>query len=505
MSEKRRRELHYSDNLPKLEEMRDNEIDLIYLDPPFNSKKTYNVIYPDDDAQYAAFSDVWSWGEQEDKHLDRIRQLHIKAIDVVQALVDGLGKVQLCAYLVNMAVRLVELHRILKPTGSLYLHCDPTASHYLKIVLDGIFGTKNFRNEIVWAYKKMPNRVRMFQKNHDIIFFYSKSDAYYYNTMYESPTAGSLKTFKSAKNRGYNVNLSKKMATVFDVEKYEQAVKEGLIPNDLKPKLFTGGKPPMRDCWTDIKILGGPTNKERLGYPTQKPFSLLERIVKASSREGDLVLDPFCGCGTTIAAAEALNRQWIGIDITYASIAAIQERFCRDDVDPSQRLAVDWGDIDIIGEPKTQEDAEDLIERAKSSLYVRKEFEKFVVAQVGGIPNERMGADGGIDGIINLSTKQKAIVSVKSGHVSVKQVRELKGILDGKKYVAGVFITKEEPTKPMLDFANQAGLYTPSTQERLYGGKTFPLLQILTLTDILDNNMPDLPYLRTRKDKQLYK
>ena len=486
MSEKRKRKLYYSDNLPVLERMRDNRIDLIYLDPPFNSKKTYNVIYPDDDAQYAAFSDVWSWGEQEDKYLDRIRQLHIKAIDVVQALVDGLGKVQLCAYLVNMAVRLVELHRILKPTGSLYLHCDPTASHYLKIVLDGIFGTKNFRNEIIWHYTGGGRSKTYFSKKHDIIFLYTKTDRWTFNL-------DSIRT-PYKKSSGY--------------------AKAGIVSKAGKRYLPNPQGTPPDTVWS-IPIIN-PLSKERLGYPTQKPLSLLERIVKASSNEGDLVLDPFCGCGTTIAAAERLKRQWIGIDITYASIAAIQERFCRKDVDPSQRLPVDWGDIKIIGKPETQKDAEDLIERAKSSLYVRKEFEKFVVAQVGGIPNERMGADGGIDGIINLSTKQKAIVSVKSGHVSVKQVRELKGILDGKKYVAGVFITKEEPTKPMLDFANQAGLYTPKAHERLAENpipsenpipfeNPFPLLQILTLTDILDNNMPDLPYLRTRKDKQLYK
>jgi len=366
------------------------------------------------------------------------------------------------AYLVNMAARLVELHRILKPTGSLYLHCDPTASHYLKIALDGIFGRENFRNEIVWHYyNKYGAGKRRFGRNYDQIMFYSKSNKYHFNPLREKRdkpikqlarenVGGVLKNKKDEKgNLIYRVSEDKKMDAV----------------------------------WT-IPCLQ-PASKERLGYPTQKPLALLNRVIEASSNRGDVVLDPFCGCGTTIEAAENLGREWIGIDVTYAAIGAIQERFRRKRVDI-------WKRIDVREVPKTRAEVEAKLLDEASPLYPRKEFEKFCVATIGGLPNEKMGADGGIDGRILLRTGEQAIVSVKSGKPDVKHVRELKGLLD-KKHVAGVFITRRPPTRPMKDFANRAGLHAPEKAE-LFAVKPFPRLQILTLDDVLAGKLPELPY-----------
>ena len=458
------RKIYYSDNLPLLQQMDKESVDLIYLDPPFNSNRAYHVIYPEDELQIQAFKDTWSWGPQEDTYLKDLSKLPIQAVDVVKALVEGLVKTQLCAYLVNMTIRLVEMHRILKSTGSLYLHCDPTASHYLKIVLDSIFGQKNFRNEIVWHYyNKFAAGKNVFGRNYDQIFFYTKSSAYSFYAQQETRAKpvqqlmrenvhGVLKNKKDSKGHViYQVSTHKKVDSVWSIPCLQHA------------------------------------SAEYLAYPTQKPLALLERIVKASSSRGELVLDPFCGCGTTIVAAERLDRQWIGIDITYAAVAAIRERFRRERADI-------WEKIEIVGAPKTEKDVEGLLKRSQSSLYARKEFEKFVVAQIGGLPNDKMGADGGIDGVIVLFTGEKVVISVKSGRVNVEQVRALKGVLDDKKYVAGVFVTLESPTQAMVDFANKAGMCAPKSKAALAFAASFPKIQILTVKEILAGTLPTLPY-----------
>ncbi len=242
---------------------------------------------------------------------------------------------------------------------------------------------------------------------------------------------------------------------------------------------------PVQDIWSDISSLSG-AHKERLGYPTQKPLALLQRIIKASSNPGDLVLDPFCGCGTSIAAAEIMNRKWIGIDITYSAIAAIQERFKR------QKLNI-WNDIEVLNIPKTTDEVVKRLLSAKvSSTYARKEFEKFCVTTINGLPNGRMGADGGIDGRIPLVAKNQAIVSVKSGHVGVEHVRALKGLLD-EKQIAGVFISRHSPTKPMKDFADTSGLCRIQ-RNGLFDVSPFPKMQILTLEEILRGKLPEVPY-----------
>ncbi|MCY4190945.1 MAG: DNA methyltransferase, partial [Rhodospirillaceae bacterium] len=314
-------------------------------------------------------------------------------------------------------------------------------------------------NEVVWCYRGGGVPRKDFARKHDVILRYAKGDVITFNvddvripysdSVLESGTSRYDKSYRANKvYEGYQIN------------------EKGKHPED----------------WWPIQPIMPSDKKERLGYPTQKPVALLKRILKASSNPGDIVLDPFCGCGTTIAAAEILKRQWIGIDITYSAVAAIKERFKR------QKLDI-WGSIEVLGEPKTVQEIEtNLIN--KSSAQARKEFEKWCVSQIGGLPNEKMGADGGIDGRIAMANNEVAIVSVKSGHVDVRQVRELHGLL-GKRNKIGVFITREKPTKPMLDFANQSGLYEEESGLQLAGRA--PRIQILTLDDILSGQQPMIP------------
>ena len=456
------RRLHYSDNLPVLREMEDNSVDLIYLDPPFNSNRAYNIIYGNDLGQVTAFEDTWYWSPQCDEYLKELQngdRTSVQTYGVLESLISAFGQVQVCAYLVNMGVRLVEMRRVLKDTGSIYLHCDPTASHYLKILMDCIFGKKNFRNEIIWHYRTGGIGKKHFAKKHDVILFYSKTENYHFELPKE-------------KSR--------------DPNRFNQIDPEGRAYYEKAGNLYYLDEgTAMTDTWIDIHPVRN-VSKERLGYPTQKPIALLDRIIQASSNEGGIVFDPFCGCGTSIAAAEKHKRQWIGIDITYSAIAAINERFDR------QRLKI-WGDIEILGSPKTINEVDKKLLDKESPLYARKEFEKFCVTTIKGLPNDKMGADGGIDGVIQLKGRKQAIISVKSGGVSVKDVRELKGIL-GEKRAIGIFITRNNPTKDMTEFANKAGIYEGEDdlldRDR---SRKIPILQIFTLGDILEGKRPMLP------------
>lgn len=447
--------------------MPDEFVDLIYLDPPFNSNRAYNIIYPGDLGQVTAFEDTWYWTPECDTYLKEIAAQPGEIGQVLPALVAGMGKTQLSAYLVNMGLRLIELQRVLKPTGSLYLHCDPTAGHYLKIVLDAVFGRDQFRNEIVWCYEVGGRGKRQFAKKHDTILLYSKSDRYLFNAdavrLARKKTHMKIET--DAEGNEYQVKTDKKTGKT-----YRYPVAAGAL---------------CPDWWTGINQLNRE-DAERLGYPTQKPLGLLDRIIAASSNPGDMVLDPFCGCGTAIEAAENGNRQWIGIDITYAAISAIQERF-------RQRRRDIWEDVQIEGKPETVEEIDTTLLNQSSPLYARKEFEKFCVASIGGMPNNKMGADGGIDGRIPLEEGKRALVSVKSGNVSVAQLRELKGLLD-EKHVAGVFITRQPPTRPMVEFANTAGVAEIDRPGKGFlPSYTCPVLQIMTLEDILTGKPVDLP------------
>ena len=366
-------QLYYGDNLDILRvHIPDESVDLIYIDPPFNSNQAYNVIFSETDgsssqAQIQAFEDTWRWGETTEQayHELVVTAPHL-LVETIKSFRGFLTETNLMAYLVMMALRLVELHRVLKPTGSFYLHCDPTASHYLKIILDQIFGVENFRNEMVWSYRRWPAKQKNFQKMHDIILFYSKEkQENTFNMIYETLSAGTLKRWKGKKSK---VSFEGEIRLVTQMTNVESQGR------------------PADDVWS-IPVINSQA-KERLGYPTQKPEALLERIIKASSNEGDVVLDAFCGCGTAVAVAQRLNRRWIGVDITHLAIALLK-----------YRLADAFGDdvkYEIIGEPKDAESAKAL------AVQDRYQFQWWALSLIRARPyqGKKKGADEGVDGVI---------------------------------------------------------------------------------------------------------
>ncbi|MDR2837212.1 MAG: site-specific DNA-methyltransferase, partial [Azonexus sp.] len=340
--------LYFGDNLDVLrEEIKDESVDLIYLDPPFNSARDYNVLFSSpkgerSEAQITAFEDTWHWGEQAEREFaEIIHSGNTNVSEMIQAMRQFLGENDVMAYLTMMANRLLELHRVLKSTGSLYLHCDPTASHYLKMVLDGVFGKENFRNEIIWQRTNAHNfKSKQFHRVHDIIFFYVKTEKYTYNQLYGDFSPQQLARYQIDTKTGrmftgqdmtiIGGDLTPWRGTAptaprgwgMGLAEREKLWASGMIltRQDGSPRL-DGRKVwldekegvPITDLWMDIERIGN-TSKERLGYPTQKPLALLERILNASSNESDIVLDPFCGCGTAVHAAQKLRRHWIGID-----------------------------------------------------------------------------------------------------------------------------------------------------------------------------------------------
>jgi len=467
MAELKTNVLYYGDNLEILRKyIPESSIDLIYLDPPFSSKKDYNIIFKEatgelSAAQIKAFSDTWHWDKAaEDAFQDIINTAPPNVAKLIDAIIGGLGRNDVTAYLVMMAIRLVELHRVLKDAGSLYLHCDPTASHYLKMVLDQVFGPKNFRNEIVWAYTRPgTKRQRQFPRTHDTIFWYSKSS----ESWMFYPDGIRIPYAQSTLDRGkYSVATSK--------------VTKGIS----KRVLPSGGKCP--EDWWQIPMIQGNA-KERLGYETQKPVALLERIIKASSNEGDVVLDPFCGCGTALVAAQKLNRRWIGIDITHLAIAVMKSRL--EESFPGIQF-------EVIGEPQDVAGAKAL---AREDRY---QFQWWALSRIKAKPfpeERRKGADKGIDGVIDFQDRdevtgkpamKRAVVSVKSGHVHVKDIRELKDI--ASRHAMGVFITLEPPTKEMRTEAVSAGSYHSPLWDRDY-----PKIQILTIGELLQGKALDMP------------
>jgi len=445
--------LYYGDNLEILREyIKDATIDLIYLDPPFNSNKDYNVLFGEKNgtqspAQIKAFEDTWHWDRKaEETYREIVESLPREVADLTKALRSFLGENDIMAYLVMMAIRLQELYRVLKSTGSIYLHCDPTASHYLKLVMDAVFGAKNFRNEIVWYYRRWTNASRNFQKMHDIIFWYSKAADYKFEKLFQP---FSEKTIHRKISVDGITNLGEKR----DLEK-------GIV---------------MHDVW-EIPYIHSQS-KERLGYPTQKPEALLERIIKASSNEGDIILDPFCGCGTTITVAEKLKRKWIGIDITHLAVSLMKHR-----LENSFGNKVNYK---VIGEPVDLKGAEEL---AREDTY---QFQWWALGLVGARPAEsekKKGADRGIDGCIYFHDepkkgKTKAIIlQVKCGHINRGMIDALKGVVEREGAQIGVFITLQKPTKPMKKEALLSGFYeSPS-------GKHYPKIQILKIEDLIDGN-----------------
>lgn len=478
--------LYFGDNLHILRQyVADESVDLIYLDPPFNSKRDYNLLFKtpknspaktgEDDAQndtasqaqIVAFEDTWHWGQQaEDEFREIETQTNTDVAELMRALRSFLGENDMMAYLTMMANRLLQLHRVLKPTGSLYLHCDPTASHYLKIVLDGVFGKDNLRNEVIWSYKKWAVAEKNFSRNHDVILFYAKSNKAPFNILYQSRAASTLKRFGNKK-------------IISGHDQYGNRLPSQTLDED-------SGGVKMSDVW-EIPIIA-PSSSERLGYPTQKPLALLERIILASSNVGDVVLDPFCGCGTAVDAAQKTGRQWLGIDISHLSISLIELRM-------KQRYPelVQSKEFEVIGVPKDFESARNLALRDKYQF----QFWALSLVRAQPFKGGKKGADGGIDGLIfpevNKGKSEKIIVSVKGGeNVKREMIAVLKGDVDREKAVIGLFITLTPPTKPMIAEAAAAGYY-----ESPHHG-AFPKIQILTIAGLLSGTeqarYPDMSY-----------
>ncbi|HEV2200161.1 MAG TPA: DNA methyltransferase [Bryobacteraceae bacterium] len=491
----------------------DESVDLIYLDPPFNSQATYNVLFKSTSgeksrAQIEAFDDTWHWGEEAELAFDGvISSGNSDAAEMLRAMRDFLKETDMMAYLSMMAVRLLELHRVLKPTGSLYLHCDPSASHYLKILIDSIFGATNFKSEIVWKRTSAHSSAKRYGPVHDVILFYGASDAMHWIGGYQAYddeyvrqrfARGEERPWKDAdltgsgirhgetgsEWRGFDVT-AKGRHWAYPPSELDRLDGEGLIywptkegawPRFRKYLDETKGIP-LQDVWTDIFPINSQA-QERLGYPTQKPQALLERIITASSNEGDVVLDPFCGCGTSIHAAQKLKREWIGIDITHLAISLIEKRL--QDAFPGIKY-------EVHGTPKDLEGARDLAFRDKH------QFQLWASSRVDAVPFKggKKGADSGIDGLIYFKpegkTTERAIVSVKGGeNVNVAMVRDLAHVVDREKAKIGVFITLADSTGPMRTEAVKAGYY-----ETLYG--KYPKIQILTVKDLLAGKQPKIP------------
>lgn len=425
------------DILENSERLPNDSVDLIYLDPPFNSNAVYNLPFhlkgsPDVEA-VTAFTDTWTWGNEENDLYRRLESspnsdelLIARIVSLALDMFGHGGRNNLAAYLLNMGVRLRPMRRILKPTGSIYLHCDPIASHYLKILMDALYGRERFRNEIVWAYRTGGAGKNQFARKHDVLLFYTKS-----------PNTGSKSNqhiFNVLKERSYLTSSRPGFSTIQDQ-----------IHKDKDDRLYTLAN--MRDVWNINAI--GRSSRERLSYPTQKPLALMETILKASTNPGDLVLDPFCGCGTTLHAAEALGRRWIGIDISRFSAGLVRDRLMY-----NFEGLLESEDISVVGVPTTMTEAESL---AKSDPF---EFEKWVCGFLGvskmaqrKLPGAR-GPDRGIDGQLEFAPiywgdrgpRSKkggalAIIQVKSGRVSADAVRALYQVVrDTPKAEAGVMV-----------------------------------------------------------------
>ena len=511
--------LYYGNNIDVLRESIATEsVDLVYLDPPFNSNATYNVLFKwpagaGSQAQIEAFEDTWHWAAEAEAAFDEVmRSGNTNAADLLRAMRSFLGENDMMAYLAMMAVRLIELHRVLKPTGSLYLHCDPTASHYLKLLLDAVFGALNFQNELIWKRGHAHNSAKRYGPTHDVILFYTKSGKFTWNGGYhaydptyiekhyshvdargrhkrENPTGAGIRHGETGNSwRGIDVT-AKGRHWVKPPAELEVMDQQGLIywPQKVGAwpylKLYLNDMNGVRlqDVWTDIDVINMQA-AERLGYPTQKPVSLLERITEASSNPGDVILDPFCGCGTTIHAAQKLGRTWIGIDVTHLAISLI-ERGLKD--------AFPGIAFEVYGTPKDIDGARDLASRDKY------QFQWWAVSLIDAQPygGKKKGADSGIDGLIyfrsGLKTTERAIVSVKGGgNVGVPMIRDLKGVLDREKAPIGVFLTLEPPTRPMDKEAAAAGFYT-------LGDRQYPRVQIITIEQALNGKKPAIPLVDT--------
>ncbi len=523
--------LLYGDNLRFLRDphlLPSASVDLIYLDPPFNSNATYNVLFKEatgdsSAAQIQAFDDTWAWDASAAESLAWLMQdAHTPPtlVVLVRTFHQFLGHTPMLAYLVQMAIRLVHMRRVLKPTGSLYLHCDPTASHYLKLLLDATFGPEQFRNEIVW--KRTSGRVgpTRYGRVHDIILFYGATDRITWNSPATPQTEenakghdlvrdadGTLRRVSDLSAMGpgparrfgkQSIDPPKGRHWQFDQKGVDERWKDRRIRLNSRgvPRLFTPlSELPgvaIHDVWTDIEPINSAA-QERLHYPTQKPLALLKRIIAASSNPGDVVLDPFCGCGTTIDAVESLNRenpdaaprQWIGIDVTHLAVNLIKYRLRRFNPAPLYQ---------VLGEPSDVEGATQLF---RDDPF---QFQYWACGLVGARPlgvvessrSARKGADRGIDGIRFFVDDNKGpksiLVQVKGGKVGSRDVREFRGVIERESAAMGLLLSLAEPTKPML--AEAAGLEAyavPGERTRI------PRLQVVTISTLLTGGTPARP------------
>ncbi len=453
-------------------------VDLIYLDPPFNSNANYNILYGkdragkprDEPAQFTAFKDTWYWNAEAGKRVEEIsRATGHPAHKAIKGLAEMLPETGMLAYLVYMADRIAAMRRVLKDTGSIYLHCDPTASHYLKTILDCVFGAKNFRNEIVWCYSGPSKTVRYFPRKHDCILFYAKSHAGDFcseavRVPHKRQTLSAGATGMAGGNRSFDEIR----------EKEAESLKKGKV---------------IEDWWDDIGSGSHMPRHERLGYPTQKPLALVERIIKASSNEGDMVLDPFCGCGTTAEAAYKLGRKLIGIDISPYAIT----RVCRD------RLKHAAG-ISIQGLPTDLKSANAM---AEGDRFL---FEQWAVTTLPGFePNDKQTGDGGIDGrgyLLNPPSDEKGrcVVQVKSGGFAPDNLRALLSKITGGYASMGVFVTMDKirDTRTMRDCVVNAGQFKE-------GAKTFNRMLFWSMEEHFNHarlQLPAMAHPRTGKALQ---
>ena len=497
--------LYYGDNLEVLRKyIKDETIDLCYIDPPFNSKRNYNQIYlnqgKEDKAQAHAFTDTWVWDEVAINGFTEIlsnekNRFSNQTVLLIEGFSKVLGNDSLLAYLIHITLRVTEIQRILKSTGSFYLHCDPTASHYLKLIIDTIFVANGgeFQNEIIWCYSVGGRSIgKRFGEKHDVIFWYSKSNEHFFNTegilvprnTGETSFGGRLIEENGIK---YQIKVTKRKDGT--TKEYKYPLSQGKVPEDW---------------WIDINTIQSQS-KERLGYPTQKPEALMERIIKTSTKAGDVVLDAYCGCGTTVSVAEKLQRKWIGIDITYQSISLILKRL--EDSYGKKCLTK----IELNGVPQDWESAKLLAEKEDDKT--RKEFEKWAILFYSNNRariNEKKGGDGGIDGIGLIQERdektdiinKKIIFSVKSDKVlTPAYVNQLKGKMHESDVVMGILLCLYEPTKGMIKEAREMGTY----KNNLFNIE-YPKMQIISVKEMFDSgirlNIPliDIVKSATRKE-----
>jgi len=516
--------LYYGDNLDVLRRhVGDESVDLVYLDPPFKSDQDYNVLFAERpgapaEAQIRAFEDTWRWDEAAARSFEETVESGGRVADALRAFRTLLGDSDMLAYIAMMAPRLVALRGVLKPMGSIYLHCDPTASHYLKLLLDAVFGPDHFLNEIIWKRHSAHSSAKRYGPVHDVLLFYRRGDTFtwtgprldytqeYLDHYYRFDDGdGRLYWRNSLTAAGIRKGSSGQTWRGFDVAAQGAHWKftiENLEALDAAGKIYWppgGGWPQIKryrdelkgvavsDIWDDIDKIN-PAGNERLGFPTQKPEALLERIINASSREGDTILDPFCGCGTAVAVAQRLKRRWVGIDITHLAITLIRHRLQTGFVAPVE--------FSVIGEPVSVADAQAL---AEQDPY---QFQWWALGLVGARPTEqKKGADKGIDGRLYFheetggDTKQ-IIFSVKAGNLIATYVRDLRGVIERERAQIGVLITMHEPTRQMRAEAASAGFYESGFVVAGGKGQRHARLQILTIAELLAGKRVDSPPIR---------